>query len=136
MQTQEFSEFISNTIKSSGEIIKGYFKNGVGVDWKADNTPVTKADKESEHCIRNAIEKEFPGHGIIGEEHGSDNEGAEYTWVIDPIDGTRSFIAGTPLFGTLIALLKNGRPTHGAIHFPIMENLLIGDGSSNKINHI
>ena len=134
METEEFSEFVSKTCKGSGEIIKKYFEQGVGVDWKKDNTPVTVADKESEQYIRNEIISKFPGHGIIGEEHGSYQEGAEYTWVIDPIDGTKSFIAGTPLFGTLMALLKNGQPIFGAMHFPIMGDLLIGDGHNAYLN--
>jgi len=80
------------------------------------------------------IMKEFPEHGIIGEEFGIHNERAEYQWVLDPIDGTKSFICGTPLFGTLIALLKNGNPILGVINLPVISQFLIGDNSSAELN--
>ncbi len=81
------------------------------------------------------IQKEFPEHGIIGEEFGNENPSAEYTWVIDPIDGTKAFITGSPLFTTLIGLLHKGEPVFGAIHQPIAELRCIGDNEVTTLNN-
>jgi len=104
------------------------------VESKPDFSPVTIADKLAEEKMREIIVKEFPSHGIIGEEFGSDNSDAEYVWVIDPIDGTKSFISGALGFGTLIALLKNGRPIIGVINHPILNELLVGDNQICLLN--
>ena len=90
-----------------------YFRSGLGIDSKADDSPVTIADKEAETVLREMIEAAFPDHGIIGEEHGVKNTDAEFVWVLDPIDGTQAFATGKPLFGTLIALLYEGQPQIG-----------------------
>lgn len=93
--------------------------------------PVTRADKEAESAIREAIENRFPDHGIEGEEFGSHQPDAKYRWVIDPVDGTRSFLAGVPLWGTLIALCENGRPIAGIMSQPYTgEIFLAQDGAS------
>ena len=97
-----------------------YFQNDVGVEWKADNTPVTIADKGTEEIARNFWAKETPGFGVIGEEFGIESPDAEYQWVIDPIDGTKSFIHGVPLFGTLIALYRKNVPVCSVIRIPAM----------------
>ncbi len=74
------------------------------------------------------IRRKFPDHGILGEEFGAENAGAEFVWVLDPIDGTKAFAAACPLFGTLIALVHQGKPLLGAIHQPVLRQLLVGDG--------
>jgi inositol-phosphate phosphatase/L-galactose 1-phosphate phosphatase/histidinol-phosphatase len=111
---------------SSAAVIRRYFRTPVAVDDKADASPVTIADREAERIIRTIIEAQRPDDGIFGEEHGTKNLDAEYVWVIDPIDGTKSFITGRPIFGTLIALLREGRPILGIIDQPIIGDRWIG----------
>ena len=84
--------------------------------------------------MRRMIRQRFPSHGILGEEFGPENVGAEFVWVLDPIDGTRAFAAATPLFGTLIALLHAGQPVLGVIHQPILRQLVVGDGRRTLLN--
>lgn len=111
---------------TSGSLIRQYFRTPVAVDDKADASPVTIADRGAEEAIRAVLEREVPDHGIIGEEFGAANEGADLVWVLDPIDGTKAFISGKPSFGTLIALLKDGRPWLGVIDQPITGERWIG----------
>ena len=129
ISTQEIIPFIKYLARKSADIIKNYYRMPIEIEKKADDSPVTIADKKTEEFLRESIIKEFPEHGILGEEFGEVNPDAEYKWVLDPIDGTKSFISGTPLFGTLIALLQNGNPVLGAINLPILNELLIGDGT-------
>ncbi len=96
------------------------------MDDKPDLSPVTIADREAEIAMRRLIAARFPEHGIIGEEFGREREDAEFVWVLDPIDGTKSFISGVPLFGTLIALAQRGRPIIGIIDQPISRERWIG----------
>jgi len=103
------------------EILK-HWKTAVNVEWKADATPVTIADKKAEELVRNFAQKETPEFGFIGEEFGQGNSEAEYQWVLDPIDGTKSFIYGVPLFGTLIAILKKGVAVAGLIQLPALNS--------------
>jgi histidinol phosphatase-like enzyme (inositol monophosphatase family) len=130
----KLTSFIKYLASGSGRIIKSYYRVPINVDTKADNSPVTVADKKTEEFLRESIMKEFPNHSILGEEFGETNPGAEYKWVLDPIDGTKSFISGTPLFGTLIALLQNDQPVLGAINLPILNELLIGDNKRAALN--
>ena len=118
--------FANELADAAGEIVRRYFRRGVAVDDKADLSPVTIADREAESVLRARIEKRFPDHGILGEEHGSRNVSAERVWVLDPIDGTKSFISGVPLFGTLIALMERGVPVLGVIDQPISRERWIG----------
>src|SRR5271156_2184975 len=111
---------------AAGDVIRRYFRQGVEILDKTDASPVTIADREAEAAMRRLIESEFPAHGILGEEHGAVREGAEFFWVLDPIDGTKSFISGVPLFGTLIALLHRGRPVLGIIDQPILGERWLG----------
>jgi myo-inositol-1(or 4)-monophosphatase len=104
------------------------------VETKADRSPVTVADRGAEEMMRAAIAKRFPDHGIIGEEYGSERAEAEFVWVLDPIDGTKSFITGVPLWGTLIGLLHQGQPILGCIHQPVLNQLMVGDGKSTTLN--
>ncbi len=118
--------FADELADAAGEIVRRYFRRGVTVDDKADMSPVTIADREAEAALRVLIERRFPDHGILGEEHGSVRTGAERVWVLDPIDGTKSFISGVPLFGTLIALVEGGVPVLGVIDQPISRERWIG----------
>lgn len=130
----EFKKFMSYLAKISAEIIKPYFRTGLNIEHKEDNSPVTVADKKAEEVMRSAIIKEYPMHGIIGEEFGSYNEDAEYKWILDPIDGTKSFICGALSFGTLIALLQKDVPVLGVINQPILNEFLIGDNKTTFLN--
>jgi len=106
--------------------IMSRFRTGIRADVKADCSPVTEADRASERVMRALINKTFPDHGILGEEYGSENIDAEYVWVLDPIDGTNSFVTGKPLFGTLIALCQNKIPVVGIIDAPGVKERWIG----------
>jgi myo-inositol-1(or 4)-monophosphatase len=131
---KEFESFSSYLAKRSGEIIRPYFRTPVPVETKADDSPVTLADRKAEEAMRELIMKEFPEHGILGEEFGAHQPEARYQWVLDPIDGTLNFICGGLMFATLIALLKDGKPILGAIHQPILNELLIGDNVETRLN--
>jgi len=137
-----YRNFLAELAHASGEFLKPYFARGLtsggaaalAIEHKADQSPVTEADRDAEALLRAKINARFPTHGIIGEEHGNERESADFVWVLDPIDGTKSFISGVPLWGTLIALLHNGAPILGAIHQPILAQLLIGDGATAELN--
>ena len=125
----ELDRFLSLAIDladAAGEVVRPYFRRPIAVDDKPDLSPVTAADRAAERAMRELIAKRFPGHGIIGEEFGGEREEAEFTWVLDPIDGTKSFISGVPLFGTLIALAHQGRPIIGIIDQPISRERWVG----------
>jgi inositol-phosphate phosphatase/L-galactose 1-phosphate phosphatase/histidinol-phosphatase len=111
---------------AAGAAIRPYFRTALAVDDKADLSPVTAADRAAEQAMRRLIAARFPDHGIIGEEYGREREDAELVWVLDPIDGTKSFISGVPLFGTLIALARHGKPILGVIDQPISRERWIG----------
>jgi myo-inositol-1(or 4)-monophosphatase len=134
MQT-EFSTFMRQLAEASGELIRNYIADrGAGVDYKSDGSPVTEADRGAEELMRTMIRGKYPAHGVIGEEYGAENADAEFVWTLDPIDGTISFVAGCPLFGTLIGLLHEGAPILGAIHQPLLGQLCMGDGRKAEIN--
>lgn len=132
----EYKKFCKLLAKASAEIIKKYFRTEFYIESKSDNSPVTIADKTAEEMMRELITKHYPDHGIIGEEFGTINKEAEYVWILDPIDGTKSFICGAYSFGTLIGLLKNGKPILGVFSHPILNDILIGDNSVTEINGI
>jgi inositol-phosphate phosphatase/L-galactose 1-phosphate phosphatase/histidinol-phosphatase len=125
----ELDDFITLALSladAAGEAIRPYFRQPLTVDDKADLTPVTAADRAAEQAMRSLIESRFPEHGIIGEEFGRIRENAEFMWTLDPIDGTKSFISGVPLFGTLIALTRAKRPILGIIDQPISRERWVG----------
>ncbi len=124
--SDDFIAFANRLADASGEIIRLYFRSKFKVDQKVDGSPVTIADREVESSLRSLIHSTYPNHGIIGEEIGSENLNASYVWVIDPIDGTKAFISGLPLFGTLIALTYRGRAILGVIDQPITGERWIG----------
>lgn len=126
---------LSELTRLSASIILPYYMNPeLKVDTKTNQTPVTIADTQAEVVMREFLEHRFPQHGIIGEEYGSVRTDAEYVWTLDPIDGTISFTTGCPLFGTLIGLLHHGKPVLGAIHQPVLNQLMIGDGKQTRLN--
>ncbi len=125
----------------SGAIALKYFRTpSLSIDAKSDASPVTIADRDAETAMREFIRQDFPDHGIIGEEHGREQTGAEYLWILDPIDGTQSFINGVPLFGTLIGLWKRdstgeARPWLGCINHPALaERWVGGEGLPTTLN--
>jgi myo-inositol-1(or 4)-monophosphatase len=102
----------------AGRRTLAYFNAEVAVEHKADDTPVTRADKEAELVIRERVGKFFPDHAVLGEEHGETKGNPDYKWIIDPIDGTKSFIHGVPLYGVLIGVEVRGRASVGVIYAP------------------
>ena len=111
---------------AAGAAIRPFFRNAFALDDKADASPVTEADRAAEAAMRRIIEAEYPRDGIIGEEYGEKPGSTGRVWVLDPIDGTTSFIAGRPIFGTLIALVEEGWPVLGVIDQPIAKERWVG----------
>jgi histidinol phosphatase-like enzyme (inositol monophosphatase family) len=123
--------FFAELAQISSDIILPFFRMPLAVTDKATGRsfdPVTEADRGAEQAIRQRIRAAFPAHAIRGEEFGRENEGAEYEWVIDPIDGTRAFICGLPTWGTLVGLQRNGSPVYGMMNQPYVGERFIGDG--------
>jgi histidinol phosphatase-like enzyme (inositol monophosphatase family) len=108
----------------AGKRTLAYFNTGVVPDIKADNTPVTIADREAETILRERILRSFPDHAILGEEQGETAGSAPYRWTVDPIDGTKSFIAGVPLYGVLIGVEVRGEPAVGVIYLPALDDMV------------
>ncbi len=135
MNLDPYRSFLIELAEKSGDFIRPYFgRHDLAIETKADESPVTAADRGAEELLRGLIAARFPAHGIIGEEYGSDRPDAEWVWVLDPIDGTKSFMTACPLFGTLIALMHQGQPVLGAIHQPILHQLMLGDNQSTTLN--
>lgn len=107
-------------------VLLTHFRKPLEIVEKADESPVTVADRDAEAAMRALIAQAFPDHGIIGEEHGSDRPEAEFVWVLDPIDGTKAFLSGVPVFGTLIALLQSGVPVLGIVDQPVTRERWVG----------
>lgn len=110
----------------AGAVIRPFFRAPLAADLKTDHSPVTIADRSAEQAMRAVLAERFPDHGVLGEEFGHDRPGARFCWVLDPIDGTRAFITGRPVFGTLIALLEDGKPILGIIDQPVTGERWIG----------
>jgi myo-inositol-1(or 4)-monophosphatase len=130
----DFTAFIGQLATTSGETILPFFRTSLSVENKnsSDFDPVTEADRAAEAVMRRLIKANFPQHGIVGEEFGIEREDAEYVWVLDPIDGTKSFISGFPTWGTLIALLHRGTPVYGMMHQPYIGERFSGDNGSAR----
>ncbi len=126
MQFTEEIALAHRLADAAGNAIRPLFRGEWSAERKADRTFVTEADRAAEAAMRRLIEREFPEDGIVGEEYGTRNEGAARQWVLDPIDGTQSFMAGRPIFGTLIALMQDGWPVLGAIDQPVLRERWIG----------
>lgn len=118
--TSEYLEFANQLADAAGETLRPHFRAGVMATAKTDGSPVTVADCAAELAMRTLIRSRYPEHGIFGEEAGRDNPEARLQWVLDPIDGTRAFIAGYPTFTTLIALCEDGVPVAGVIDQPYL----------------
>ncbi|HEX7005603.1 MAG TPA: histidinol-phosphatase [Alphaproteobacteria bacterium] len=131
----EFVAFAHRLADAAGAVARRYFRTPVAVDSKADESPVTIADREAETAMRTLIADTYPAHGVLGEEHGASGTDAEFVWVLDPIDGTKSFISGVPMFGVLIALMRAGRPILGIIDQPISRERWLGRaGAATTLN--
>lgn len=131
MTAVDFAAFVEKLADIAGETLLPFFRTALGAQDKSLGgifDPVTEADHAAEAAMRRLIEQTFPHHGIIGEEFGAARIDAEYVWVLDPIDGTKSFIAGMPIWGSLIGLLHNGRPSYGMMVQPFTRERFIGDG--------
>lgn len=122
----EFVRLAHTLADASGAVIRPHFRSGVAIEDKPDESPVTVADKAAEREIRDLLQNHCPDHGILGEEFGTEGVDRKYVWVIDPIDGTRSFISGVPAFTTLIALLRDGQPILGVIDQPVSGERWLG----------
>ncbi len=132
--SQELLEFAESLSEASRKVIKPFFRSNLGVIDKADDSPVTVADRNAEAAMRDLIEKHYPDHGIFGEEHGIKEGDGKHMWVLDPIDGTRSFICGAPWFGTLIAYLEDNKPQIGVLDVPMMQERWVGTAEGTKYN--
>jgi myo-inositol-1(or 4)-monophosphatase len=133
MTAIDFSAFVDQLATVSGETILPFFRTALSIEDKnrgGSFDPVTAADHAAETTMRTLIRKTFPDHGITGEEAGAERENAEYVWVLDPIDGTKSFIAGLPTWGTLIALTRFGEPVFGMMNQPFIRERFSGDGGA------
>lgn len=119
-QLRDSLEFALEAVWQAGRITLGYFQTGVAVERKSDHSPVTAADRQAEEKLRTLISRYWPEHGILGEEYGEQRGRVPYTWIIDPIDGTKSFVQGVPLYGMLVALSDGERPVVGVAHFPAL----------------
>ena len=131
MGAVDFEAFIDELATVSGEAIRPFFRTSLGVEDKSGGgafDPVTAADRAAELAMRALIRKQFPAHGIVGEEFGAERPDAEFVWLLDPIDGTKSFISGMPAWGTLIALLRSGQPVFGMMNQPFTRERFSGDG--------
>ena len=117
LETQKLIEFALDAVWQAGRITLGYFQSDLNVERKADNSPLTLADQQAEQKLRALIGAAWPQHGIIGEEYGEKKGSSGYSWVIDPIDGTKSFVAGVPLYATLLALTDGEKSILGVAHF-------------------
>jgi myo-inositol-1(or 4)-monophosphatase len=132
MTAIDFAAFVDELAAVSGETIRPFFRSALSVENKSLSggfDPVTAADRAAETAMRALIKGTFPAHGIIGEELPAERAESEYVWVLDPIDGTKSFICGMPMWGTLIALTRHGEPIYGMMHQPFTGEHFFGDGA-------
>src|SRR5437763_11939536 len=135
MTAIDFSAFVDELATVSGETIRPFFRTALSVEDKGQHgafDPVTAADHAAETAMRALIRRTFPEHGIIGEEFAEERADAEYVWVLDPIDGTKSFIAGMVAWGTLIGLMRFGEPVFGMMHQPFTREWFSGDGGAAR----
>ena len=132
----EYEQFAVDLAREAARVSLPYFRDAcetVDKGGAAGFDPVTRADREAEAAIRRLIAARYPAHGVIGEEYGEDRPEAEHVWILDPIDGTRAFIAGLPLWTNLIALRTGGRPTVGVIGQPYLDEIFLGGPSGGRM---
>src|SRR3978361_24046 len=130
MTAVDFEAFVADLATVAGEVILPFFRSVLPAANKASSgafDPVTEADRAPETAMRRMILDTFPAHGIIGEEFEDHQPDADYVWILDPIDGTKSFISGLPLWGTLVGLMHNGRPAYGMMSQPFTRERYSGD---------
>ncbi len=135
ISVQEYLNRATDFATKGGAVTTRYFRRNISVDYKSDHTPVTRADREAEQVMRDLIIQHYPEHGIVGEELGRRNPESRFQWVIDPIDGTLSYIHGIPLYTTLLALVYEGEPLVGVIYAPATGELCVaGAGQGTWLN--
>ncbi len=130
-ELSQLRDFATELAYLAGRVTLRYFQTDVGVELKEDNSPVTIADRASERLMRELIEKRYPHHSILGEEEGETRPGSSFRWILDPIDGTKSFVAGVPMYTVLVGLEREGVPVVGAVAIPPSNELItaaIGQG--------
>ena len=134
MTAIDFASFVDHLAGASGETILPFFRTALTVDNKKTGgfDPVTAADRAAEQAMRALIRQNFPDHGVVGEEYGAEHTDAEYVWVLDPIDGTKSFITGMVAWGTLIGLMRFGEPVFGMMNQPFTGEKFSGDGGAAR----
>jgi len=134
-EIRELLDFATELAEEAGRITLRHFGGVVQHDSKGDGTPVTVADREAEQLIRRRVESRYAEHSILGEEYGESNEGARVRWILDPIDATRSFMRGVPLYGVLIGIEVEGESAVGVAHFPpLAETVAAGSGLGCRWN--
>lgn len=122
--TRDYLDFAMDAAFRAGRLVLSYFQTGVEVDRKTDASPVTLADKNSEALLRKLIRERFPRHAVVGEEMGETENDSNHRWILDPIDGTRSFVHGVPLFGVLLALQIEREPVVGVCYLPALDEMV------------
>ena len=125
MNHTDLIEFAIDAVWQAGKSTLAHFQTNVAVERKSDNTPLTIADQQAEQLLRRLINERFPDHAIVGEEYGRSETRSPYTWVIDPIDGTKSFICGVPLYANLLALMDGDRALLGIINLPALDDMIV-----------
>lgn len=131
---QEFADFAQQLADIATPIVMEHYRTHIAPEAKGDGSPVTVADRNAEEALREHIQRTYPAHGIIGEEYGTHQPDAEFRWTLDPIDGTKNYVAGTPLFGTLIGLLRGDTAVLGLLHFPALKQTLLGYDGMTYLN--
>jgi len=121
---RELLDVAGEAARAGGRRTLPYFNAGTAVEWKDDGSPLTQADREAERAIRQTIGRAFPDHGILGEEEGETAGSAPYRWIVDPLDGTRTFVRGVPLYGTLVGVEVRGEPAVGVVYLPALDELV------------
>lgn len=132
---EAFVDLAKRLAEQARDITGRYFRHPLDIEDKADTSPVTVADRETEAALRAMIAEAFPEHGVFGEEQAAHLPDARFLWVIDPIDGTKRFITGHVQFGTLIALLDAGRPILGVIDMPQLDERWLGAAGRPSVHH-
>ncbi len=129
----ELEDFALELARTAGGIAQAHFRRGFTIENKGTDVfdPVTSADRAIERVLRTIIEERYPDHGIVAEEEGERQARSDYTWFIDPIDGTRAFMTGSPLWGTLVGLARSGRPLFGLLCQPVLEEIFFGGPSGS-----
>jgi histidinol phosphatase-like enzyme (inositol monophosphatase family) len=131
----EHRDFACELARAAAEhVLRWYRDPALRIERKGDSSPVTIADRDAEQAMRQMIAARYPSHGVLGEEFGAFQVEADWVWLLDPIDGTKSFITGVPLFGTMVALAHRGVPVLGLIHQPVLGHMVVGDGVTTTLN--